>query len=104
MAKTNWKHVEGTVVSVASIYPRGRLQLIVKFSYEVHGENYESELYTFKSMHRGDPLDVKYDPSNPKLTAFEVAYSRTWRLWWIVMGTVLAGALIVMLWITSGLH
>lgn len=101
MAKTEWKQAVGKVISIKSIYPRGRLQLIVTYSYEVQEQVYTGELYTFKSMHEGDSLNVKYDASNPNLTEFGVKYRRTWRIWWFVMGTILAAAFLVMLWVTT---
>ncbi len=99
MAKTEWKQADGRVVRIDTISTRGRRQLIVTFSYEVHGQLYEGELYTFKSMHEGQTLLVEYDPSNPKLTRFEANYKRTWRIWWFAAATVLAGALLLGLWI-----
>lgn len=104
MAKTDWKQADGKVVRIESIYPRGRRQLVVTFSYEVQGQLYEGEPYTFKSMHEGDLLNVKYDALNPKLTEFEVKYGRTWRIWWFVTATILAGAFLVMLWVTATRH
>jgi hypothetical protein len=99
MATTDWKQADGRVVRIESISTRGRRQLIVVFSYEVCGQIFEGELYTFKSMHKGDMLRVQYDPSNPKLTRFEADYRRTWRVWWFAAATVVAGALLLMLWI-----
>jgi hypothetical protein len=101
---TDWKQADGRVVRVESIYPRGRRQLIVKFSYEVQGRLYEGELYTFESMHEGDLLKVKYDVSNPQLIEFQAKYKRTWRIWWFVMTTILGGAFLVMLWATAKRH
>lgn len=104
MARTDWKQADGKVVKIEYIYPRGRRQVIVTFSYEVQGQFYENELYTFKSMHEGDALSVTYDASNPKLTEFDVRYARSWRIWWFVMATIFAGALLVILWVTVNRH
>ena len=103
MSKTDWKQTDGKVVKIESIYPRGRRQLIVTFSYEVKGQPYEGELYTFRPMHEGDALSVKYDASNPALTEFAIKYKRIWRIWWFVMTTILVSALAVLLWITATL-
>jgi hypothetical protein len=53
MPKTNWEQTDGRVVKVESIYPKGRRQFIVTFSYEVQGHRYEGKLGTFKSMNVG---------------------------------------------------
>ena len=103
MAETDWKQTDGKVVRIESIYPRGRRQLIVTFSYEVDGKLYEGELYTFKSMHEGQSIDVKYDAANPELTEFKAKYKRTWRIWWSVM-VIVAGAFLVVLWFTGAWH
>ena len=51
MARAGWKQTDGRVVSVDSISTRGRLQLIVAFTYEVEDELYEGKFYTFDSIH-----------------------------------------------------
>jgi hypothetical protein len=65
MAKTEWKHVERTAVSVASIYPRGRLQLIVKFSYEVHGESTRANFKRLVDAPRR-PVRCEVKPTEPE--------------------------------------
>ncbi len=65
MAKTEWKQTDGKVVSVGSMSTRGRLQFIVRFTYEVEGETYEGKFYTFNLTHKDDPPMVKYDVSIP---------------------------------------
>ena len=98
MARTEWKQTNGKVTKIEAIYPRGRLQLIVRFSYEVQGHLFNGVLYTFKSMQEGDSLEVRYDATNPKVTEFDARYRRSWRIWWSVMATILVGAFVILLW------
>ena len=104
MPPTKWEQADGREVKVESISTRGRRQLIVTFWYEVRGQRYESELYTFRPMNVGEPLIVRYDASNPKMTEFKADYRRKWRIWWIVMATILVFALLLMLWIRTPWH
>ena len=104
MRRKDWKQTDGTVVKVESIFPRGRRQLIVTFSYEVRGHYYEGVLGTFKPMNVGEALVVKYDASDPKMTKFIADYARTWRIWWIVMTAFLILALLLVLWIRTAWH
>jgi Protein of unknown function (DUF3592) len=99
MATTDWKQADGRVVRVESISTRGRRQLIVVFSYEVCGQILKANSTLSSRRTKGDMLRVQYDPSNPKLTRFEADYRRTWRLWWFAAATVVAGALLLMVWI-----
>lgn len=101
MAQTEWKQAYGKVLKIEALYPRGHRQLIVTFSYEIQGQLYEGELYTFKTMHEGDPLNVTYDASNPKVTEFVVKCRRTWRVWWLVMATIFVVVFVVLLWIRA---
>ncbi len=101
MPKTVWEQTSGRVVKVESIFPRGRRQLIITFSYEVQGQHYEGELYTFKPMDVGEPLIVKYHASDPTMTKFKSDYARKWQVWWLVMGAFFVAVLLLMLWIRT---
>ena len=70
-----WEPIEGRVVKIEFIYPTGRRQLNVTFSYRAQGLSYEGKLYTFQSMNVGNSLMVKYDASNPQMTAFKAQYA-----------------------------
>ena len=104
MPRTNWEQADGRVVKIESIYPRGRRQLIVTFSYEVHEHCYESELYTFESMTVGQSVVVKYDASNPEMTGFKAAQTRKWAIWWTSMGAIVVTARLLMLWLATSRH
>jgi hypothetical protein len=97
MAKTDWKQTHGRVVSVDSIYPRGRLQLIVAFTYEVEAEFYEGKFYTFDSIHEGDSLIVKYDVSNPKRNDLETRQKHINRIA-LAVAVPVVGAVLLLLW------
>jgi len=75
MAKTDWKQTNGRVVSVDSIYARGRLQLIVACTHEVEDQLYEGKFYTFNSIHEGVSLTVRYDVSNPRKITLKLGES-----------------------------
>jgi len=95
MPKTNWEQTAGRVIHIDSIYPRGRRQLIVAFTYEVEGKIYEGTLYTFDSMHEGDSLVVKYDPLDPKRNDFQTRQKLINR---VAVAVPLAGAALLLLW------
>jgi hypothetical protein len=104
MPETAWEQTDGRVVKVESISTRGRRQLIVTFSYDAQGQQYEGELYTFKSMTVGESLVVKYDASNPRLTRYKADYARKWRVWWILIVAFFVAAFLLMLWIKMPLR
>jgi len=92
------------VIKVDSISTRGRRQFIVTFSYEAKEQRYEGELYTFKSMHVGESLIVKYDALNPIMTGFKAEYARKWRIWWVLMVAFFVAAFLLLLWIRTPLR
>jgi hypothetical protein len=97
MPKTNWEQTAGRVIHIDSIYPRGRLQFIVAFTYEVEGKVYEGTLYTFDSIHEGDSLVVKYDPLDPKRNDFETRQKLINRVA-VAVAVPLAGAALLLVW------
>ena len=97
MAKTDWKQTDGRVVSVDSIYTRGRLQRIVAFTYEVEDQLYEGKFYTFDSIHEGDSLTVRYDVSNPKQNDLETRQKRINRIA-VAVAVPVVGAVLLLLW------
>ena len=104
MPQTTWEQTNGTVVEIKPITTRGRRQLIVTYSYDVKGQRYEGELYTFKSMNVGESLIVNYNVSNLAWTGFEAAYVRKWRTWWIMMLALFVAAVLLTLWTRTHLH
>jgi len=99
MGKTDWKQTDGRVVRVDSMYPRGRLQLIVAFSYEVEDQLYEGTFYTFDSIQEGDSLIVRYDVSDPKHNNLESRKKRTNRIAFAVAVPILC-IVLLLLWLT----
>jgi hypothetical protein len=96
MAKTEWKQTDGKVVSVESIYPRGRLQLIVAFTYEVDGELYHGKFGTFDPINQGNSLIVRYDVSNPQRNDLEARQKRINRIAVAVAVPVVIAALLLL--------
>ena len=97
MAKADWKQTDGRVVSVDSIYTRGRRQLIVAFTYEVGDDLYESKFYTFDSIREGNSVVVKYDVSNPRRNDLETRQKRINRIA-VAVGVPILGAVLFLLW------
>jgi hypothetical protein len=79
MRRRDWVETEGTVASVTTTYPRGRVQYTVIFTYNVDGQDYEGTMFTFKAWREGNPILVRYDPESPQRNAFEVAQTRKYR-------------------------
>jgi hypothetical protein len=97
MAKTDWKQTDAKVVTVDSIYVRGRQQLIVAFTYEVEDQLYVGRFYTFDSIHEGDSLTVRYDVSNPKQNNLETRQKRINRIA-VAVAIPIVGAVLLLLW------
>jgi hypothetical protein len=98
MAKTDWKQTDGRVVSVDSIYTRGRLQLIVAFTYEVEGQLYKGKFYTFDRIHEGGSLIVRYNVSNPKQNDLEARQKRINQMA-VAIAVPIVGAVLLLLWL-----
>jgi ABC-type enterochelin transport system permease subunit len=58
-------------------------------------------LQSFKSIHQGDLLTVRYDA---KQTEFQSKYKRCWLIWLALMATIFIGALMILLWIRDARH
>lgn len=99
MAKTDWKQTEGKVVKVDSMWTRGRRQLTIAFTYRVGDELHESEFYTFDTIHEGDSLAVRYDPSNPKRNDLNTRQTRINRIAFAVAVPIVVAAL-WLLWVS----
>ena len=97
MAKTDWKQTDGRVVRVDSIYPRGRRQLVVAFTYEIEDQLYEGTFYTFDSIHEGDSLIVRYDVSNPKRNDLDNRQKRINRIA-VAVAVPIVSAVLLLLW------
>ena len=97
MAKTEWRQTDGKVVSVESIYPRGRLQLIVAFTYEVDGELYRGKFGTFDSINEGSTLIVRYDVSDPRRNDLENRQKRINRIA-VAVAIPVVVAVLLLLW------
>ena len=97
MTKTDWKQTDGRVVGVNSIYTRGRLQLIVAFTYEVEDQRYGGTFYTFDSIHEGDSVIVRYDVSNPKQNDLEARQKRINRIA-VAVAVAVVVAVLLFLW------
>ena len=93
----DWKQTDAKVVTVDSIFVRGRQQLIVAFTYEVEDQLYVSRFYTFDSIHERDSLTVRYNVSNPKQNDLETRQKRINRIA-VAVATLIVGAVLLLLW------
>ncbi len=111
MAKDGWYPAKGLVYSVdwidPSRYDYGHYDVV--YSYRVADEEYIGQFSDYTSadadcLHKGDTIDILYNPAKPKKSFYSAAGKRISRLVFVTIGVVVGIIVMLIAYFTGGLN